>query len=69
MNIEFSDSTRFRKDEFKELKTYKGYTILKASLNPHNSQYCIKELGYQLRWENLKYCENYIKVIALKGVE
>ena len=50
----------FEESEFKYLETYKNYTILKASLNPHNSEYVIKELGFDTRWGSLIYCKKYI---------
>ena len=55
-----SDSCLFEESEFHYLETYKGYTILKASLNPHNSEYVIQEFGFNTRWTNLKYCKKYI---------
>lgn len=58
----FSTDKRFSTREFKFKCNYKGYTILEARLNPHNAQYCIKELGYTPRWESLQWCKEYIKV-------
>lgn len=51
----------FKESEFKYLETYKDYTILKASLNPHNSEYVIKEFGFDTRWTSLNYCKKYIR--------
>lgn len=51
----------FEESKFKYLETYKHYTILKASLNPHNSEYIIKELGFNVRWASLIYCKKYIR--------
>ena len=63
-----STNDRFDENEFDTVKcTYKGYTILEARLNPHNAQYCIKELGFKLRWESLKNCKEYIKIKLVKG--
>lgn len=61
----FSPNKRFATREFKFKCNYKGYTILEARLNPHNAQYCIKELGDTLRWEGLQWCKEYIRVKLL----
>ena len=53
----------FKKDEFKFFCRYKNFTILQASLNPHNSEYCIEEIGLHQRWSNLKKCKDYIKLL------
>lgn len=55
-----STDKRFEKSEFEFFTTYKGYTILQASLNPHNSQYCVQEFGYDIRFESLQHCKLYI---------
>ena len=55
------DYALFEESEFSYLETYKNYTILKASLNQHNSEYVIKELGFNTRWASLTYCKKYIK--------
>lgn len=51
---------RFELKDFKSFCSYKGYNILKASLNPHNSQYRIQELDCDIRWDSLKDCKAYI---------
>jgi len=51
----------FKEDEFIYLETYKGYNIFRASLNPHNSEYIIHELGFDTRWSSLNYCKKYIR--------
>lgn len=51
----------FKGEDFNYLETYKHYTILKASLNPHNSEYVIVELGFETRWGSLAYCKKYIR--------
>lgn len=56
-----SDYAIFEMSRFEYLETYKHYTILKASLNPHNSEYVIQELGFETRWASLTYCKKYIK--------
>lgn len=56
-----SDYAIFETSWFEYLETYKHYTILKASLNPHNSEYVIQELGFKTRWSSLTYCKKYIK--------
>lgn len=53
--------TLFKGEDFNYLETYKHYTILKASLNPHNSEYVIVELGFETRWSSLTYCKKYIR--------
>ena len=55
------DRALFEESWFEYLETYRHYTILKASLNPHNSEYVIKELGFKIRWSSLTYCKKYIK--------
>lgn len=52
--------TLFAENEFRYLETYQHYTILKANLNPHNSEYVIKEIGFNTRWDSLIYCKKYI---------
>lgn len=56
----------FSKDKFKYFSTYKGYRILQASLNPHNSEYCVEELGLDTRWSSLNDCKEYIKIVLSK---
>lgn len=57
----------FDEDEFDEVYSYyRGYTILKASLNPHNSEYCIQELGFKKRWNSFEKCKKYIRVVLNK---
>lgn len=58
----------FKGEDFNYLETYKHYTILKASLNPHNSEYVIVELGFETRWSSLTYCKKYIRE-QLRGEE
>ena len=55
------DYAIFENSMFEYLETYKHYTILKASINPHNSEYVIQELGFETRWSSLAYCKKYIK--------
>jgi hypothetical protein len=61
-----SDHAIFEVSRFEYLETYKHYTILKASLNPHNSEYVVKELGFEIRWSSLAYCKKYIKEQLVK---
>jgi hypothetical protein len=61
-----SDRVIFEVSWFEYLETYKHYTILKASLNPHNSEYVVKELGFEIRWSSLAYCKKYIKEQLVK---
>ena len=58
----------FKGEDFNYLETYKHYTILKASLNAHNSEYVIVELGFETRWSSLTYCKKYIRE-QLEGEE
>jgi len=51
----------FKEHKFIYLETYKGYNIFRASLNPHNSEYIIHELGFDTRWGSLNYCKKYIR--------
>ena len=51
----------FKVSDFIYLETYKNYNIFKASLNPHNSEYIIHELGFNTRWGSLNYCKKYIR--------
>ena len=60
------NSGLFEESEFKYLETYKDYTILKASLNPHNSEYVIEERGFDTRWTSLKSCKKYINGLNKK---
>ena len=61
------NSGLFEESEFKYLETYKDYTILKASLNPHNSEYVIEERGFDTRWTSLKSCKKYINGLKKEG--
>lgn len=56
----------FRKNDFKYFSIYKGHRILQASLNPHNSEYCVEELGLDIRWSSLKDCKKYIRIVLNK---
>lgn len=60
------DYAIFEKSMFEYLETYKHYTILKASINPHNSEYVIQELGFETVWSSLAYCKKYIKEQLVK---
>lgn len=60
------DYAIFEKSMFEYLETYKHYTILKASINPHNSEYVIQELGFEPVWSSLAYCKKYIKEQLVK---
>lgn len=50
----------FDKEEFEHFSKYKGYDILKASLNPHNSEYAIQQLGLSIRFTSMNACKKYI---------
>ena len=50
----------FDEDEFELFSKYKGYDILQASLNPHNSEYAIQQLGLSVRFSSLNNCKKYI---------
>ena len=56
----------FKESKFKMFNTYKGYNILKASLNPHNSEYAIQQLGLSTRFSSINDCKKYINLFLNK---